>query len=1016
MSLNVQGADGAAKATPEQTLQQTLQDFQSILSADQILELQEHKTVPDADAVLVFTAELDSRNRNRRGRSIASNLFSTLQCVRDFSAVIDTFVSSHPEVAALVWGSVRLTMVLIVNFASYYEAVAKLFMEFGHLCPRFAEYQALYPNSARLQKTLCDFHASLVRCCKHVIEAIQRPWRKQLFHALWESFEQEFKPDTEAIRRCSAEVKEELALAKARADHHNRQLQELERQKASNSRNKLSLFFNKTDKQLDRLSELQLEKEKQHARDQRQRLLDTLSTHDYLTPFKQSRRKRHGGTAQWIFQTPEYDSWINNTTSPLLWCSGKIGSGKTIVTASVVDRILTEKQNPEVCVAFFFPGSGQSSKDAETVIRSIIRQLLTPRDLPETIDTRLEKLTTSMDLEEHVAVLKMAIENLKMAYIIVDGLDEFEKQERTRLLKTFSGLHTCGPAVRIFLAARESISAEIFIRFPANNHVSMSNELAALDIKSYIDDIIQERLEEEELTVGDPDLVAEIGHALLKGANGMFLWVVFQIDEICLQSCDDDIRTTLQHLPKSLSEVFDRVLHRILVRGNSKAAQRAFKWIAVAKRPLRLVELREILFVETDQQYSKPELYCNVIDCIASWSENLVRVDEELQVAQFAHDTIRQHLLQYPSLPQLEGFHINHKEADHRVGEICITYLNFSDFKTTLARRPKPVELVPPSAVAQTVLESSVKYGAVKMIASSLISRGFRGDRPANQLPQGIVGSLAKYRKASAGTPVERLQGGNPFLAYASKYWMHHTSEFAKDKSRTWNQWNDLVRDGHPLAQTPWGNKPFSVFDPEILYWCYAYRHYPLLSMILEYPGTQGIYQRRHVSLSLRSELTSLLLEGVTQELSIASYFNHFEAVDKLIAAGADVNATPLHAGTRQSSPTIVRMLLDAGANSNDLGQTSLHIAASKGDNEIVDAIISAGANIDAEDHGGQTALHTVAFNDRRCTVDILISAGADIYARDKFGRTPVDLAASYGNKVMKDTLLLAHIMNWETK
>jgi hypothetical protein len=59
--------------------------------------------------VLVLTAQLD-RSQDRRGRSIGTRLHSVLQCVRDFSAIIDTFVSSNPTIAALVWGSVKLTI------------------------------------------------------------------------------------------------------------------------------------------------------------------------------------------------------------------------------------------------------------------------------------------------------------------------------------------------------------------------------------------------------------------------------------------------------------------------------------------------------------------------------------------------------------------------------------------------------------------------------------------------------------------------------------------------------------------------------------------------------------------------------------------------------------------------------------------------------------------------------------------------------------------------------------------
>src|SRR3569833_4709540 len=112
MALSLTSRSSAAHTNPDKTLQEAIQDFQTILSNDQRQELRRPRGVPDADTVLIFTAELDSRNRTRKGRSIASNLYSVLQSVRDFSAIVDTFVSSHPEIAALVWASVRLTMLV----------------------------------------------------------------------------------------------------------------------------------------------------------------------------------------------------------------------------------------------------------------------------------------------------------------------------------------------------------------------------------------------------------------------------------------------------------------------------------------------------------------------------------------------------------------------------------------------------------------------------------------------------------------------------------------------------------------------------------------------------------------------------------------------------------------------------------------------------------------------------------------------------------------------------------------
>ncbi len=181
-----------SSGVPLSQLKEAVDDFQRILTEDQRTALKNIKSIPDADAVLVFTAQLDS-SQHRRGRSIATRLHSVLQSVREFSAVIDTFVSSNPEIAALIWGSVKLTIQvrlcgestaqmrpansdeIALNFTSYYEAFSNLFMGFASHCPRFAEYQVLYPNSDGLQTALCNFHASLIRCCKHAVEAARRP-------------------------------------------------------------------------------------------------------------------------------------------------------------------------------------------------------------------------------------------------------------------------------------------------------------------------------------------------------------------------------------------------------------------------------------------------------------------------------------------------------------------------------------------------------------------------------------------------------------------------------------------------------------------------------------------------------------------------------------------------------------------------------------------------------------------------------------------------------------------------
>jgi hypothetical protein len=55
----------------------------------------------------------------------------------------------------------------------------------------------------------------------------------------------------------------------------------------------------------------------------RQRLLDSLSTYNHNMAWKQAHSKRHGNTCQWLAQSSEFDRWMRDTGSPVLWCSGK---------------------------------------------------------------------------------------------------------------------------------------------------------------------------------------------------------------------------------------------------------------------------------------------------------------------------------------------------------------------------------------------------------------------------------------------------------------------------------------------------------------------------------------------------------------------------------------------------------------------------------------------------------------------------------------------------------------------
>ena len=97
---------------PAAQLQVALQGFEAVLTPSQRLQLRNSHPVPDAAAVTAFTQTLDAENANQQRRCVATRLHPLLESVQKFTTIVDTFVSSHPDIAALVWGSLKLALVV----------------------------------------------------------------------------------------------------------------------------------------------------------------------------------------------------------------------------------------------------------------------------------------------------------------------------------------------------------------------------------------------------------------------------------------------------------------------------------------------------------------------------------------------------------------------------------------------------------------------------------------------------------------------------------------------------------------------------------------------------------------------------------------------------------------------------------------------------------------------------------------------------------------------------------------
>lgn len=345
---------------------------------------------------------------------------------------------------------------------------------------------ALHPKSRVLRTLGLEYFIIIVQLCREAVTVCNNSVVRQL-----QTF---FKSRTietyrHSLLKSSSNIREQLALEETRENSKTRE------------------FLNK-------FSAVETHQAKMKARI---KLLSACSRFDYQRPWKQARKC---GISTWMERNSEYKKWRDSEQPSTVLLSGKLGAGKTVLLANMIDDL--NRHSAGRYIAYFFCLADDSeSQRAHTLAGCVARQVIEACNLA--VAVQLWKGIGMRPLQESdfLDFFRQDITGGQTLFLVVDGIDQCSTEDRRNILDFLEFLQDTIP-IKLCVSYRltgDSQTSEELERLNPEQVWEMPDENP--DIDDYIQAQLEASLESGRLVLGDPKIILEIQQALETGAQGM---------------------------------------------------------------------------------------------------------------------------------------------------------------------------------------------------------------------------------------------------------------------------------------------------------------------------------------------------------------------------------------------------------------------------------------------------------------------------------------------------------------
>jgi hypothetical protein len=302
------------------------------------------------------------------------------------------------------------------------------------------------------------------------------------------------------------------------------------------------------------------------------------------------------GSYRWVLDNANFQQWLKDPQSRLLWIKGDPGKGKTMLLCGIINE-LQKMIASAVSMSYFFCQATDSRINSATgVLRGLLYLLVSQQPaLVSHIRKKHDHAGKSMfeDANAWVTLTEIFTDvlqdlSLGTAYLIVDALDECVT-DLPKLLE-FVVKQSSASRIKWIVSSRNYPDIEEQLE-QAGHKVRLSLELNAASVSAAVSIFIKQKvLQLAQQKKYDEQTQGVVLERLTLNANNTFLWVALVCQDL-QATAKRNVLKKLDLFPPGLDALYKRMMQQISKSDDAKLCQQLLALIVLVYRPITLQEL-----------------------------------------------------------------------------------------------------------------------------------------------------------------------------------------------------------------------------------------------------------------------------------------------------------------------------------------------------------------------------------------------------------------------------------------